>query len=679
MDNMNTEHNHTTDTSTSTDTTTGTINTTITTTTASGIQPLLTVADFNGDGTVNNTDLEDLSDRIINSNYHPLYDLNTDSVLSGADLDLALAMVGSEVPLLDQQIAQATQATMKYYGEGGLERAFADGYGFFTHEWNGHGIHLFNPIITSLFGNSTELVIDQPVGLNFDAEGNLQAVFYIRLPKLLSGAEQNPLNANFLLNQEYQINNQITIDPNDDFPPNSFDTLTEDDWHTHENVVISGLGSQDYNLLYFEESLPSEDFNARIANKIENGELFFPLSDYIQSPKFWMLHGWFHTLNTEGVFGNLNPDLGINAVDELGFHGHIGHSDDHDSSDSNTETELITGSDDDNTIDGTTNSDMINGFNGNDQISGKESSDYIWGGFGDDAINGDNGDDELYGGPDNDILRGNIGHDRLFGGTGDDQLFGDTGNDLLRGGIGNDILTGGDRIDYFVLAPGEGTDTITDFVVNVDKLMLVNGLVAEALSISQSGENALIEFNGETLAILNNVNSADIDPSLTFAYKQRAHHHDDESMSLFRFQNSVDTSKYIYVGQEEAETIESDYPEFSNNGVAFDVFSPNINPEENDTLMAMYRMRNTVSGQYIYVNDGEKQAIMDNESLSFDLEGLAFYAYGTTSEHGQDIYRFRYLETGGYLFVNTGERNAINSNPDYTSVIKEEGLAFRSI
>ena len=641
----------------------------------SEVQPLLTVADFNGDGTVNKDDLDDLYLRIIESSYHPLYDLNGDSELNGADLDLAIATVGQTVPLLDQQIAQATQATMKYY-DGGIEAAIADGFGFFTSEWKGHGIHLFNPAITSEIGNSTELVIDQPVGLNFDPEGNLKAVFYIRLPKLLSGAEQDPLNP-LASTEEYAISNQITINDNDDFAPSSFDGLSADDWHTHTNVAISGLGSENPELVYFEESLPSEVFNARIEEKIQNGELFFPLSDYVQTPKFWMLHGWFHSLNPQGVFANLNPTLGVNTVEELGFHGsHFDgdHNGEHDS------PELITGTDEGETINGTDDGDLINGFNGDDQISGLNGEDFIWGGRGNDVIEGNDHDDEVFGGPGDDNVSGNAGHDRVFGGTGDDQLFGNTGNDLLRGGIGNDILTGGERIDYFVLAPGEGTDTITDFEVNVDQLLLENGLVVEALSISQSGDNTLIEFNGETLAILNNVNSADINPDETFTFVQAEHHHDDETFSLFRFQDTIDTSRYLYVGAEEAESIGLNYPQFVNQGFAFEVFSAGINPDENDTLMAMYRLRNEQTGYYLYVNEGEKESIFGDESLStiFDLEGLAFYAHGADSEHGENIYRFRYLETGAYFYINEGERQVILDSFISGNVV-EEGLAFKSV
>lgn len=648
--------------------------------TESGMQPLLTVADFNGDGTVNNDDLDDLFDRIVDSNYHPLYDLNADSALTGADLDLAIASVGSNVSLLDQQIAQATQATMKYYGEGGLEQAIAEGYAPWTQEIGGHGIHLFNPFLANQIGNNTELVITQPIGLNYDAEGNLKAVFYIRLPKLLSGAIQDPLNP-FVIQQELAQTGQVIVDPDDDFIPNSFDTLTEDDWHIHERAWIRGLGNTNSELVYYEDSLPLEDFNARILEKVENEQPLFPLSDELATPKFWMLHGWFHSLNSDGIFANIDPTLSINTVSDIGVHGdHGDHSDhdNHDNTDSSHSSDLTLGTDNPETMNGTTEDDRIASFNGDDQIFGLKGSDFIWGGYGSDLIEGGDREDEVYGGPDNDILRGNAGHDRIFGGTEDDQLFGDTGNDLLRGSLGNDTLTGGERIDYFILARGEGTDTITDFVVNVDKLLLANGLVVEALSINQSGENTLIEFNNETLAILNNVNASEIDSTLTFTYTQRGHHHDIPKTDLFRFQHSTDISKYLYVGAEEAESISLNYPEFVNQGRAFDVYSTGINPEENDTLMEIYRFRNKDSGNYIYVNDGERQAIHSNESLhnAFEEEGLAFYVYGAT-DHGNPIYRFRYLETNGYLYVGEAERQSINAN--YQGVIVEEGLAFYNI
>ncbi len=58
---------------------------------------------------------------------------------------------------------------------------------------------------------------------------------------------------------------------------------------------------------------------------------------------------------------------------------------------------------------------------------------------------------------------GDKGDDTLSGGAGNDSLLGGNGDDVLRGGTGNDTLNGGNGSDRFVLASGEGPDTIQDF------------------------------------------------------------------------------------------------------------------------------------------------------------------------------------------------------------------------
>ncbi|MEH2249921.1 choice-of-anchor D domain-containing protein [Nostoc sp.] len=126
----------------------------------------------------------------------------------------------------------------------------------------------------------------------------------------------------------------------------------------------------------------------------------------------------------------------------------------------------------------------IVGTSGNDQLSGGDPDDTIWGQDGNDRLYGNNGNDQLY---------GNNGNDTLFGGLGNDQLTGGAGNDWLYGGKGNDVLTGGSYgVDTFVLASGEGTDSITDFEVGRDKLALSGGLRFGQLSIQQRGSQAFI-------------------------------------------------------------------------------------------------------------------------------------------------------------------------------------------
>ncbi len=83
---------------------------------------------------------------------------------------------------------------------------------------------------------------------------------------------------------------------------------------------------------------------------------------------------------------------------------------------------------------------------------------------------------------------------------------------LLWGGQGNDKLYGGRGNDTFVLALGEGTDTIYDFATG-DLFGLANGLsfgaltfaVMETATLISSGEEVLAEVNGFT----NMLSSAD--------------------------------------------------------------------------------------------------------------------------------------------------------------------------
>ena len=172
--------------------------------------------------------------------------------------------------------------------------------------------------------------------------------------------------------------------------------------------------------------------------------------------------------------------------------------------------------------------DVIVAFGGDDVAAGGMDNDILYGSEGNDVLRGDlnsrsaqgrrGGDDIIYGGNGNDRIGGKGGDDMLFGEAGDDRIWGDDGDDILYGGLGNDTLTGDDfsggrGSDTFVLAAGEGTDTIVDFEVGVDFIGLAGGLTFGALSISQSGANAAIAFNGETLAVLNGISASALDAS----------------------------------------------------------------------------------------------------------------------------------------------------------------------
>ncbi len=120
-------------------------------------------------------------------------------------------------------------------------------------------------------------------------------------------------------------------------------------------------------------------------------------------------------------------------------------------------------------------------------------------------LNSGNGKDSLSGTPGDDNLNGGNGKDTLNGGAGNDTLVGGNGADNLTGGLGDDILTGGKSGDIFILAVGEGTDTITDFGDGPDAIGLTGGVTFNDLSFS--GNDIIVTGSNEILAILTDVDT----------------------------------------------------------------------------------------------------------------------------------------------------------------------------
>ncbi|NEQ27854.1 MAG: hypothetical protein F6K28_54450, partial [Microcoleus sp. SIO2G3] len=169
---------------------------------------------------------------------------------------------------------------------------------------------------------------------------------------------------------------------------------------------------------------------------------------------------------------------------------------------SNAATVTVTVNPSFNEIVGTAGTDLLRGTAGRDRIRGLA---------GNDALFGLGENDILNGGAGNDLLDGGAGDDLLEGGISDDLLNGGAGDDLLNGGVGNDLLRGDAGRDRFVLAVGNGRDTIIDFTDGQDLFALADGLTFGQLSIEQSRSgNTLISANGQQLAVLPNVRATTI-------------------------------------------------------------------------------------------------------------------------------------------------------------------------
>ncbi len=140
---------------------------------------------------------------------------------------------------------------------------------------------------------------------------------------------------------------------------------------------------------------------------------------------------------------------------------------------------------------------------------------------------------------------------------------------------------------------------------------------------------------------------------------------------LYRFQNNDLPGTYLYVNGEERQDILTNFSQFEEEGVAF-----NVSLSAGDGLIAFYRFQSdALPGTYLYVNQQERNQINNDDSSGFTEEGLAFYALPDDAGLGMDIYRFRNNNIPGtYIYVDGRERQNILNN--FNDSFTEEGVSF---
>ncbi|MGB3534878.1 MAG: Ig-like domain-containing protein, partial [Microcoleaceae cyanobacterium] len=154
--------------------------------------------------------------------------------------------------------------------------------------------------------------------------------------------------------------------------------------------------------------------------------------------------------------------------------------------------------------------DMLYGEQGNDMLCGNEGDDTLFGDelgqVGNDTLCGGSGNDLLFGNQAEDILCGQMGNDTLHGGLAADTLKGGPGDDWLFGDEGSDLITTGSGSDRIVLfSMNNSTDTITDFTVGEDIILLGGGSGFNEISFTASGTSTIITANGQELAIVEQI------------------------------------------------------------------------------------------------------------------------------------------------------------------------------
>jgi Ca2+-binding RTX toxin-like protein len=158
--------------------------------------------------------------------------------------------------------------------------------------------------------------------------------------------------------------------------------------------------------------------------------------------------------------------------------------------------------------------DVVEAGSGNDRVFGGSGGDIIEGGSGGDRIVAGSGSDVIESGSGNDVIEGNSGRDRILAGSGNDQIRGGSDNDRIDAGSGDDLiigggdddrLTGGGGADEFRFGAGDGSDVITDFADDVDRIRISGfGRDREAVldRARQAGDDVVFDLgDGDRLRV----------------------------------------------------------------------------------------------------------------------------------------------------------------------------------
>ncbi|MDJ0728888.1 MAG: hypothetical protein QNJ33_02740 [Crocosphaera sp.] len=94
--------------------------------------------------------------------------------------------------------------------------------------------------------------------------------------------------------------------------------------------------------------------------------------------------------------------------------------------------------------------------------------------------------------------------------TGNRAIIGTDSNDYLLGLAENDTRTGKGGNDIFVLETNQGTDTITDFELGVDRIGLADSLSFGALTLTDINNDTSVMFDSQELAIFKGIQSTQL-------------------------------------------------------------------------------------------------------------------------------------------------------------------------
>lgn len=317
--------------------------------------PLLSVADFNGNGIVSGKDIsmlhrkkdkrdkheddeDDKHDRKKgkgNKAYYAMYDLNADGVVDKNDVAMARTQIGMTSTLQDQWLAKQYNRFEQFQNISGFDTITDMGYQQLGGPLQGHGVHWMNQagmFAVAGFRNADQTIAE---GLNLTPDGSdIPALFWGENAVPLFNDPSSPTGLSTL---DYPAPagawNYERVQAFADSPPDFIPGVAEN-WHTHPGTCLTvwDMGSG-----------PEWQTNQYTSNA--ECQAMPNLAPFVDPStgmtvnlwgNFWMLHVWMFDLNPRGIFANAHPCVAPDAPDEatinggrevpMWFHEHGGHS-----------------------------------------------------------------------------------------------------------------------------------------------------------------------------------------------------------------------------------------------------------------------------------------------------------------------------------------------------------------
>lgn len=271
--------------------------------------PILSTADFNGDGIVDKLDKLLVTKAVDRDLYIAFYDINADGELDKKDIEQTEEASGMPSSILDRQKSFLFHQVKQFQHVDSKAELNAMLFRQGTGALAGHGEHWQNEIsYLTLIGQETPNPM-RAEGLNVDKDtGKVHALFWGKaaLPVFANGATDFPKIPGDWMNSQ-------VIAFADNAP--RFTNSTDEVWHTHAGLCSTAEATENGVKLHLNQHTTFLECQAlpSIWKTPEN-----PYNGWFN---IWMIHAWMFDLNPNGFFAGTHPCLDQDAISEHEING----------------------------------------------------------------------------------------------------------------------------------------------------------------------------------------------------------------------------------------------------------------------------------------------------------------------------------------------------------------------